>query len=371
MKTLHVESTLHRGIRRIKLMYPIDDQITERIKTIAGRLWSRTMHCWHIPYNDYSIEEIGRMKLELNLHIPEMNALKEERRYRFFDRHLNAEKYEFLQLMKQYMEVQRYSDKSIATYLEVLQTFLGFFKDKAVEEITFEDVNEFNYRYVLGNGFSVSYQNQIISAVKLFYSNILKKEISIKEVERPFKGRALPDIFSSEEVEMLLQKTRNLKHRAMLSLIYACGLRRSELINLKINAIDSKRKLLIIKGAKGNKDRVVPIPESLIVMLREYYIAYKPEVWLFESTLKGRQYSESSLREAFEVAKKKARITKKLTLHSLRHSYATHLLENGIDLRFIQELLGHKSSKTTEIYTHVTNHSIERIKSPFEKLKLK
>jgi integrase/recombinase XerD len=138
-----------------------------------------------------------------------------------------------------------------------------------------------------------------------------------------------------------------------------------------INAIDSNRKLLIIRGGKGKKDRVVPLPESLIVMLREYYKLYRPTSWLFEGAEKGRQYSEASLREVFEVAKKRAKITRRMTLHCLRHSYATHLLENGVDLRFIQELLGHSSSKTTEIYTHVTRKSIEKIKSPFDSLNLK
>ena len=153
-------------------------------------------------------------------------------------------------------------------------------------------------------------------------------------------------------------------------MIYACGLRRNELINLKITSIDSNRKLLIIKGAKGNKDRNVPLPESMIVLLREYYKIYRPKDWLFEGQLAGMPYSETSLREAFVRAMEESGNRKRLTLHSLRHSYATHLLENGIDLRFIQVLLGHKSSKTTEIYTHVSAKAIERIKSPFENLKL-
>lgn len=311
------------------------------------------------------------MAEELGLAIPGMDNLEEEKRTKYFDRHLSAEKHEFIKLMEEYMVVQRYSEKTIGTYLDAIRTFLAYCKDRTVEEISNEDINDFNYRYVLKNEFSASYQNQIISAVKLFFRNIIKKEIDIEEIERPRKGRYLPGIFSVHEIELLLQSTRNIKHRAMLSLIYACGLRRSELINLKINSIDSGRGMLIIKAAKGDKDRVVPLPESLIVLLREYYKTFKPQEYLFEGQYSGQQYSETALREVFENAKKKAKITKKLTLHSLRHSYATHLLENGVDLRFIQELLGHKSSKTTEIYTHVTQKSIEKIKSPFENIKLK
>lgn len=180
----------------------------------------------------------------------------------------------------------------------------------------------------------------------------------------------MPEVFAPEEVEVFLRTIRNIKHKAVMALIYACGLRRGEVLNLRISAVDSKRRMLCIKEAKGNKDRLVPLPEGIIILLREYYKECRPLIWLFEGNVRGKQYSESSLRETFVKVKKKAGLRKKLTLHRLRHSYATHLLENGVDLRFIQELMGHRSSKTTEIYTHVTTKSIEKIKSPFENLKI-
>lgn len=167
---------------------------------------------------------------------------------------------------------------------------------------------------------------------------------------------------------MILQALVNVKHKTMLSLIYACGLRRSELLNLKPENIDSKRHLLIILNAKGKKDRVIPISDKVIEMLREYYKMFKPETWLFEGQNKGEQYSETSLQKVLKIALEKAKIHKPATLHWLRHSYATHLLESGTDLRYIQELLGHKSSKTTEIYTHVSEKSLRKIKSPFDEL---
>jgi integrase/recombinase XerD len=154
----------------------------------------------------------------------------------------------------------------------------------------------------------------------------------------------------------------------MLSLIYACGLRRGELLNLKPTDIDSKRGLLIIKQAKGRKDRITPISNKVIEMLRGYYKMFKPKVWLFEGQNPGEQYSEKSLQNVLKQALVKAKINKPVTLHWLRHSYATHLLEAGTDLRIIQELLGHKSSKTTEIYTHVSTKSLQKIKSPFDDL---
>lgn len=173
---------------------------------------------------------------------------------------------------------------------------------------------------------------------------------------------------SKEEVKAILQAHQNVKHLAMLDLIYACGLRRGELLNLKLVDINSNRGLLRINQGKGNKDRVVPISEKILELLREYYLYEKPKVYLFEGEKLGEKYSEGSIQKVLKKALEKAKIKKPVTLHWLRHSYATHLLENGTDLRFIQELLGHNSSKTTEIYTHVSQKSLQKIKSPFDDL---
>jgi integrase/recombinase XerD len=154
----------------------------------------------------------------------------------------------------------------------------------------------------------------------------------------------------------------------MLALIYSCGLRRSELLNLKPTDIDSKRNIIIIRAAKGKKDRIAPLSEKVLQMLREYYMAYKPKTWLFEGQFAGEQYSAKSLESVLKQAIEKTKIRKPITLHWLRHSYATHLLEAGTDLRYIQEILGHKNSKTTEIYTHVSTKSLQKIKSPFDDL---
>jgi len=173
---------------------------------------------------------------------------------------------------------------------------------------------------------------------------------------------------SKEEIKLILNSPKNIKHKAMLCLLYSCGLRRSEILNLKITHVDSKRKLLIIKQAKGKKDRVVPLSEKIIFQLQEYYKLYRPKIWLFEGQYPGEQYSERSLASVLKQALSIAKIKKPVSLHWLRHSYATHLLENGTDLRYIQEILGHKSSKTTEIYTHVSTKSLQNIKSPFDDL---
>jgi integrase/recombinase XerD len=190
----------------------------------------------------------------------------------------------------------------------------------------------------------------------------------VEQFDRPRREHKLPNVLSKEEVKAILNASGNIKHRSMLSLIYACGLWRSELLHLKPGDIDSKRHMLIIRNSKGKKDRMVPISDKIIEMLREYYVAYRPVTWLFEGQTEGTLYSETSLAKVLDNACEKVKISKPVTLHWLRHSYATHLLESGTDLRYIQELLGHKSSKTTEIYTHVSEKSLQKIISPFDTL---
>ncbi|GGI24374.1 tyrosine-type recombinase/integrase [Pedobacter mendelii] len=180
----------------------------------------------------------------------------------------------------------------------------------------------------------------------------------VEKIHRPRPEHKLPNVLSKEEIKLILEALTNIKHKTMLSLIYSCGLRRSELLHLKPTDIDSKRNLIFIKQSKGKKDRIVPLSLKILEMLREYYKLYHPKVWLFEGQKTENLYSEKSLQSVLKQALSKAKIIKPVTLHWLRHSYATHLLENGTDLRYIQELLGHNSSKTTEIYTHVsTKHS--------------
>lgn len=226
----------------------------------------------------------------------------------------------------------------------------------------------FNNDYILKNNFSSSFQNQVVNAVKLFYRQIQGANINVELVHRPKKEKLLPNVLSKQEVKEILNAPSNIKHKAMLSLIYACGLRRSELLNLKPIDIDSNRGVIIIRQAKGKKDRITPLSEKILAMLREYYKAYKPATWLFEGQTINEKYDERSLASVLKRALEKTTIKKPVTLHWLRHSYATHILESGTDLRYIQELLGHKSSKTTEIYTHVSTKNIQNIKSPFDDL---
>ena len=278
---------------------------------------------------------------------------------------LSGEKIRKLEEFKEWLTSRRYSANTIKTNTDALERFLEFFTQKAIHEINNEDIIHFNNEYIIKNGYSSSFQNQVVNAEKLFFSVTENVKLELEKLQRPKREKKLPNVLSREEMKAILEAPRNVKHKAMLSLVYACGLRRSELLHLKPADVDSKRHLLMIRQAKGKKDRVVPISDKVIEMLRVYYKMYRPKVWLFEGQKEGKQYSERSLEQVLKKALRKAKITKPVSLHCLRHSYATHLLEAGTDLRYIQELLGHKSPKTTEIYTHVCLNSLQKIKPTF------
>ncbi|MFL9829659.1 site-specific integrase [Flavobacterium sp. ST-87] len=273
-----------------------------------------------------------------------------------------------IEKFKHFLRSKRYSESTVTTYSEALKSFLVFYREKPIAEIDNEDVIIYNNEYVLKNNLSASYQNQIVNAIKLFFQTIRETKILVDKIHRPKRAKVLPNVLSKEEIKSILEAHTNLKHKTMLSLIYSCGLRRSELLNLKPVDIDSKRGIVIIRQSKGKKDRIAPLSLKILKMLREYYISYKPKIWLFEGLIAGIKYDKRSLSNVLKQALTKSRINKPVSLHWLRHSFATHLLESGTDLRYIRELLGHSSSKTTEIYTHVSTKNIQQIKSPFDNL---
>jgi integrase/recombinase XerD len=266
------------------------------------------------------------------------------------------------------MKSKRYSKASIHSYLDCIELFCRWTRNKPLEHVVTGDVIRFNSEYILKRGLSSSYQSHFISAIKLLFNVCRFQALEETELVRPKKPKRLPNVLSKEEVKRLLESTKNVKHRTMLSLIYSCGLRCGELLNLKPEHTNSARNLLVIKQAKGGKDRIVPLSNKTIALMREYYKVYKPEVYLFEGVNRGEKYDERSLQNVLKQSLRRAGIHKPVTLHWLRHSYATHLLEAGTNLRYIQEILGHISPKTTQFYTHVSTAGLQYVVSPFDSL---
>jgi len=362
MKNVTVKIDRHRDEEVICFICEKDLQLIEILKTKLNAHWSATKKCWYLPISQFNLNKaFEAFKSIAWLDLKNLPHTSNEDKYQI-DTQQEKERFE------KWLKFRRYSPNTIKTYTDALVVFLSYFDYKPVSELSNDDVVLFVNQYILKRKYSFSYQNQIVNALKLYFREIRKSKIEVEGLQRPRREHKLPNVLSMDEVKAILQAPTNVKHRTMLSLIYACGLRRSELLNLKIEDVDSKRHMLIIRNAKGYKDRQVPISDKTIEMLREYYKMYRPKVWLFEGQKEGEKYSEQSLQSVLKQAVSKSNIRKPVTLHWLRHSYATHLLESGTDLRFIQELLGHKSSKTTEIYTHVTEKSLQKIISPFDYL---
>ena len=374
-KPAEAEITIEVSGESLILKMPKNEADIQFVRTFKYVRWDNSKLRWVIPnYNrniellkDYFNTRIGSITTSATFRRVEHDNYNPPRSIPELPR-LDSESLKEIGQFRQWMEHKRYSDSTVKTYIMAITTFLRFVKPKTSAEVTNEDMRRFVNQYMIPGKLSFSYQNQAVNSAKLYFKIIRGSALITEQLERPRTEHRLPNVLSKEEVSRILQALVNQKHRTMLSLIYACGLRRGELLNLKPENIDSKRHLLIILNAKGRKDRVIPISDKVIAMLRDYYKTCRPKIWLFEGQKEGEQYSESSLQEVLKNAISKAGIKKPVTLHWLRHSYATHLLEAGTDLRYIQELLGHKSSKTTEIYTHVSEKNLQKISSPFDNL---
>jgi integrase/recombinase XerD len=370
MKKITIEKGRIGGRERLKLHFPYDREIIELIKTIPGARWDPKERCWHIATQAGGVERLnhrfeGKLKFDEltigrldELVIGRVGDLKGEGK-------VDLVPEEFIKTLV----LKNYSPNTIRTYKSMMQEFLVYYRDFDPGKITDEQIREY-LLYLIGHrDISLSYQNQSINAIKFYYEQVLGRPVKTYYIQRPKRGRVLPNVLSQEEVAMIIKHTENLKHRAMLALLYSSGLRLGELIDLKLLDIDSKRMIINIKHGKGNKDRISLLSVKVLITLREYFVKYRPRVWLFEGQF-GERYSPTSVQKVFRLAAQRAGIKKKATVHTLRHSFATHLLESGTDLRYIQALLGHQNPKTTEIYTHITKRGLEKIKSPLDSLDL-
>jgi integrase/recombinase XerD len=354
----------------IRIEFPYDFELKQLVRQFPGSNWDTGMKVWWVKYSDSRLSEMLQFfKGKAWLDYSELKkATIPQEKIKIILPDLSSEKIKAIQCFEDWLRNKRYSENTIKTYRDAISVFLRFFGNKRIEEIENSDLEKFNTAYILANAYSSSYQNQFVNAIKLFFLNRKGEKFNPEIIYRPKREKALPNVLSKEEIKKILDSISNIKHKSMISLIYACGLRRSELLNIQLNDIDPNRKLLFIKQSKGKKDRVVPISDKLIELLRANYKSERPKVYLFEGEKIGSKYTGSSLQQVLKQAIKKAKIKKPVTLHWLRHSYATHLLESGTDLRYIQELLGHNSSRTTEIYTHVSKKKISEIRSPFDDL---
>jgi site-specific recombinase XerD len=342
----------HKGKDVIWIRFPYSKELIREIKSLPSAAWSNTHKCWYV--ND---QKAFRQQFGLPVKSVGKNALME-----IFP--VNQPAFHKLQEL---LRLKMYSSNTIKTYSIEFAQLLYVLKAHPVEELTPERLKSYLLYCIQTLKISENQLHSRINAIKFYFEQVLCREKFFMEIPRPKKPQLLPKVLNEKEIKRIFEQTDNLKHNLMLRLCYGMGLRVSEIVNLKIHHIDNRRMQVLIAGAKGKKDRYVNLPTSILTMLRSYYKSYTPQEYLFEGQYGG-QYSVRSVQEVFHQAMKKAKISKKTGIHGLRHSYATHLLEYGTDIRLIQKLLGHNDIKTTLIYTHVSNKDIAKIKSPLDLL---
>lgn len=345
----------HHNKNVIFIHFPYAPLLKNELKEkFPAAQWSGSKKCWYLPDRNTIRNEIGMQpRTEMGktivsqIHPVNITALKR---------------------MHELLLLKAYSPNTIKTYCTEFAQLLYLLKDTSVDTLTPERVRSYFLYCVKKLKLSEHVIHSRINAVKFYFEQVLHHDkIFFEEIPRPKKKSSLPKVLSKSDIVHIFAQIDNLKHLLMLKLCYGMGLRVSEIVNLKITDIDSKRMLVHLESAKGKRDRYVTLPSSILDDLRNYYKAYHPKTYLFEGQFGG-QYAVRSVQTVFKNAMRKAKINKSVGIHGLRHSYATHLLESGTDMVFIQKLLGHKDIKTTEIYAKVSNRHLSNIKSPLDDL---
>jgi site-specific recombinase XerD len=358
--TLFLEQKKHRNASKLIIKFAYDDDLIAIVRKINGAAWSKTLQAWHVP----NTKENYAIVLDTFKGITTVNTSKISKIIPF-KRDLTKEQKILLNNFYLYLKGKRYSKSTIDTYTFFIADFINFHTKTPLQELTNRHVELFIETVFIERKYAVSSQRQFISALKVFIVFYPHTKINELSLERPKKSRKLPNVLSQEEVLEIIRCTQNLKHRAIIALLYSCGLRISELINLKLIDFHIERKQLVVKSGKGRKDRYVSLADSFLPLLSNYYYSYKPKVYFVEGQ-KGGKYSPEAVRQFLRKSCAKAGIKKPVSPHTLRHSYATHLLENGVDIRYIQSLLGHARPETTMIYTHVKRKDLMEIQNPLD-----
>ena len=348
--------------KRIKVFIPYEMiVIREAIKKMDSSFWHPHQKLWSVINTNENFEHLKKIcgtkhKIEKDIRFTPIPSVP-----------LNENALEALYELEKALVLKQYSHSSIQVYKKMFGVFLGKFMRRNLKEVTKEDIEGFVYELIKKSKISESYQNQLINAIKAYYEHALKLPREYYDIQRPKKAVSIPNVLSKSEVLNIIQSPNNIKHKAILHTIYGCGLRISELLNLRIADVHSNDGYLFIKDSKGKKDRKTILPEQLLVLLRVYYKAYKPSYWLFEGQT-GCKYSTASIRSIFRKAVKNTNSNPWATVHTLRHSFATHCIENNINIRHLQNMLGHSSPKTTEIYTKTIEINNKTIISPLDTL---
>ena len=353
----------HRSILCVAIRGSLGPKAIRVIQNFPGRVYSVTHHCWYIHYTEKAMADL-RARLEEVDAVTVDDSIGPDLPGSIIQPGGNNAG-ELPPIYEETLRKLRYSDHSQKNYCSQFAKFLRFIKPKTHEDFDQEDIHRYLLHLVDKAKVSISTQNIAINAIKFYLEQIHKGPRQVYYIDRPRKDFKLPTVLSEEEIKALLWATNNIKHRCLMFMLYSSGLRISELLNLKKNDLDQQRMVVYVRQGKGKKDRITILSRVALEYLIDYLEMYKPIYWLFEGP-GGKQYGATSVNRIIHYNAGKANIKKRVSAHTLRHSFATHLLEHGTDLRYIQTLLGHESSRTTERYAHVTRRGFENLVSPLD-----
>lgn len=349
------EPVTHQGQARIALWFEYTKEANQKVRQLHGVKWSSTLKAWHVP------DTSANRKL---FKIPEKQPA-------YISAVPDTDVQKRLKSVQGKIKLKGFSLETGRNYGNHLKEyFMVISKKYNPNDVTKDTIEKYLLWRLEKKKASESDMNSHINAIKFYYEQVLGRSRMLFELPRPKKPMQIPRMFSKEDVEKILKAVENTKHKTILLLCYSSGLRVSEVVSLRLKDIDSNRMVINIKAAKGKKDRIVPLSPTTLKHLRSYFKEYKPTDFFFEGQYKGEPYSSRSIQLILAGAKKKAKVNKPGSIHALRHSYATHLLDKGVDITYIQKILGHNDLKTTLRYLHVTNRDLSKIESPLEDLDL-
>ena len=352
---------------RIYVKVPYNPSYIEQLNKLPGKQWDAQQKLWDLPCDKITLDELMTIFQGEIIDVAEEVFSSSVGEYLREKTKEKGQRKDILESAKKELVMKGMSTRTIKAYIDQIKRF-GDYLNVPLEQATSDHIYQYILHCIEQGHCSYSYIGQAISALKFFYEGYLHKAHFLDELPRPQKVKRLPDILSQEEIHKIFASIENVKHKALMMMVYSSGLRVGEVVRLKIGDIDSKRMLIHIRKGKGQKDRYTMLSKAALTILRDYFKLYKPHIWLFEGEDGDKHLTERTAQRIFEKACTKSGIMKSVSVHTLRHSFATHLLEAGTDLRYIQELLGHTSSKTTEIYTHVSRKDIGRILSPLDRM---
>lgn len=397
MQTVTLKPLFHRGQDSIGIYFSRNNFLQSLIQGKTDAKWSRTHVCWYLPLSEKNYQQLAKALDNIAiLQIDELkNYLLEKKKYKrllssqdtgetkteakklspkdashtqppYLIHRLSEENTEALVKFKQLLVLKGYSPSTIRTYTNEFVQFLNVLNDKPANGFSVDRMKDYLQYCHTELKLSEATLHSRMNALKFYFEQVLKKENFFWEIPRPKKPLQLPKVINKEQIASLINAIENTKHKTIIMLAYACGLRVSEVVSLKVKQVDGQRKILFVERAKGKKDRIVSLSPGMLIMLHEYYKKYKPTDYLFEGQFENAHLTTRSIQNVLQKAKEKAGIKQDSSMHMLRHSFATHLLDKGIDLVFIQKLLGHNDIKTTLKYLHVTNKDLVHILSPLE-----